>query len=481
MTTFRGPGAPGTQSGGRNTARIRARPDRIDQSTPETIADPRGPTPQYSGAGIQALAQVRENAIRGLDQLAAQAQAQRESAEATRKGVEREAALARARRYWQEREIELEHESSTTAGYRGHVDRFRAHFSKFRDEELANLGDVDDETRARIEVGYTNIETQFLGRAHKFEVERSFQQRDADLRGMRDDLIASSYTAPENYLVARGTFHAAVDASGINPKAGKAMKDRFDRDLLAGVLQRFTEPDGDAADVATAQSLLASGEAAAILGESTLAKWARRVETRRAQLSAEAFAEGQEFELPPARQFRQPPPPGDDEASIRDTTQVGQSRSVAAVRGWFGRAGAPLPPTGTYTPMEVARAFVGMHESRGGDREVLRGFLSAAAGKRIDPAETAWCAYWMNGVFAASGVEGTGSGMARSFLRWGRPVNKGSAQKGDVVVFSRGKDPRYGHVGFYSHEDADNIYVLAGNQGNAVTVKAKPLLLLKDS
>lgn len=310
MTTYRGPGAPGTESGGRNVARIRARPDRLDRSTPETIADPRGPTPQHSGAGIQALAQVRENAIRGLDQIAAQAQAQRESAEASRKGVEREAALARARRYWQDREIELERESATTAGYRGHADRFRAQFASFRDEEMAKLGDVDDETRARIEVGYTNIETQFLGRAHKYEVERSYQQRDADLAGMRDDLIASSYTAPENYLIARGSFHAAVDESGADPRTARVMKERFDRDLLAGVLQRFTEPDGDAADLATAQSLLASGEAAAILGESTLSKWARRVEQRRVQLSAEAFVEGREFSLPPAREFRDAPPPG---------------------------------------------------------------------------------------------------------------------------------------------------------------------------
>lgn len=63
----------------------------------------------------------------------------------------------------------------------------------------------------------------------------------------------------------------------------------------------------------------------------------------------------------------------------------------------------------------------------------------------------------------------------------GQSIDVNNAKPGDVVVFWRGsKDSWKGHVAFYSHHDANNVYVLGGNQGNAVSIQAYPRSRLLD-
>jgi hypothetical protein len=70
---------------------------------------------------------------------------------------------------------------------------------------------------------------------------------------------------------------------------------------------------------------------------------------------------------------------------------------------------------------------------------------------------------------ALSGVNGTGSLAARSFLSWGRKVER--PYRGCVVVFERGAKPWQGHVGFVEKVSAASVWSLGGNQGDAVNVR----------
>ncbi|HKZ97595.1 MAG TPA: glycosyl hydrolase 108 family protein [Hyphomicrobiaceae bacterium] len=58
--------------------------------------------------------------------------------------------------------------------------------------------------------------------------------------------------------------------------------------------------------------------------------------------------------------------------------------------------------------------------------------------------------------------------MARSYLGWGEAL--GDGRLGAIAVLTRGADPALGHVGFLVGETADTLFLLGGNQGDAVSV-----------
>lgn len=123
-------------------------------------------------------------------------------------------------------------------------------------------------------------------------------------------------------------------------------------------------------------------------------------------------------------------------------------------------------------PMDVAKQYLGMNENQ--HTETLAAFFKKAGGQDLDPSDTAWCAAFVNAAIGASGQKGTGTLVARDFLKFGTATDKPS--EGDIVVFSRG-DPNgwQGHVGFYAGRDRNgNILVLGGNQGNKVSIAAYP-------
>ena len=127
--------------------------------------------------------------------------------------------------------------------------------------------------------------------------------------------------------------------------------------------------------------------------------------------------------------------------------------------------GGPTNAAANY--LSRAEGMVGMNENA--QRAALQDYM-ATGGANLDPATRAWCAAFVNATLGHAGIQGTGSNMARSFLDWGTPVD--TPQRGDVAVFSRG-DPNgpYGHVGFFKgYDDAGNVLVLGGNQGDAVSV-----------
>lgn len=88
-----------------------------------------------------------------------------------------------------------------------------------------------------------------------------------------------------------------------------------------------------------------------------------------------------------------------------------------------------------------------------------------------DPRGTPWCRYFVNYCLLKANWSVPLDGMARGLKSWGNEIDKDKAQVGDLVILWRGThdDGVTGHVGFYIKEDAQYIYLLGGNQGDAVT------------
>ena len=100
-------------------------------------------------------------------------------------------------------------------------------------------------------------------------------------------------------------------------------------------------------------------------------------------------------------------------------------------------------------------------------------YFTQAGFKQVKDDETAWCAAFINFCLDKAGANGSGSLMARSFLKYGKESPK--PKIGDLVVLWRGtKDGTFGHVGFFVNETATTVYILGGNQSNEVNIKEFP-------
>jgi len=87
----------------------------------------------------------------------------------------------------------------------------------------------------------------------------------------------------------------------------------------------------------------------------------------------------------------------------------------------------------------------------------------------------AWCASFVNWCLKKASIDGTNSARARSFLTWGVAVSLEEAQRGDIVVLSRGTNVLFGHVGFFAGQEGKSVLVLGGNQSNNVSISPYPL------
>lgn len=88
----------------------------------------------------------------------------------------------------------------------------------------------------------------------------------------------------------------------------------------------------------------------------------------------------------------------------------------------------------------------------------------------VDVRTTPWCAAFINAVLHDVGVKGTGSNLARSFLKLGVDTTK-NPHIGDIVVLKRGSSSWQGHVAILAEDyDAHGnfVVVLGGNQSDSV-------------
>lgn len=126
-------------------------------------------------------------------------------------------------------------------------------------------------------------------------------------------------------------------------------------------------------------------------------------------------------------------------------------------------------PYSTITDDDYHSLGIGLHERR--DRYALRYLVG------VDPSRVAWCAAYVDYVLETfHNVQGTGSLLAKSYLRWGIPISEPDLW--DVVVFERNGPGWEGHVGFYVGETIINgrvyYWILGGNQNDSVTIELYP-------
>lgn len=123
--------------------------------------------------------------------------------------------------------------------------------------------------------------------------------------------------------------------------------------------------------------------------------------------------------------------------------------------------------------MAHAWAQFGAREAPGGaNNPVIVELYRDAGHASVSRDSVPWCAAFVGACLKRAGITGTNSLLARSYLKWGEPAQ--SADWGAIAVLSRGSDPRAGHVGFVVGETAHDLYLLGGNQSDAVNVAKFP-------
>ena len=81
--------------------------------------------------------------------------------------------------------------------------------------------------------------------------------------------------------------------------------------------------------------------------------------------------------------------------------------------------------------------------------------------------KVSWCSSFVHWALAQVGIPGTKSALARSWLEWGRAL--AHPKYGCIAILWREEQASWkGHVGFYLGEDDEYVYLLGGNQLDAV-------------
>lgn len=137
---------------------------------------------------------------------------------------------------------------------------------------------------------------------------------------------------------------------------------------------------------------------------------------------------------------------------------------------------------------DLAMRYVGMVIERQGtlDHPLIQWWLSLCGYGFDAHDEIAWCSAFVNGIAWELRLPRSKSAAARSWLTVGTPVALDAAVVGfDVVILQRGggqqpgpeilKAP--GHVGWFAGRPIASgpVQVLAGNQGDAVSVAPYPV------
>jgi uncharacterized protein (TIGR02594 family) len=121
----------------------------------------------------------------------------------------------------------------------------------------------------------------------------------------------------------------------------------------------------------------------------------------------------------------------------------------------------------------TAEIFGDSHRNGGDNSRIVE--YHAATSLRATSDEVPWCASFVNWCLKKATIDGTNSARARSFLTWGVAVSLEEAQRGDIVVLSRGTNGQFGHVGFFAGQEGKSVLVLGGNQSNKVSISPYPL------
>lgn len=119
-----------------------------------------------------------------------------------------------------------------------------------------------------------------------------------------------------------------------------------------------------------------------------------------------------------------------------------------------------------------ARRNLGVKETPGrvSTPSILKYRVMAKVFLQGDDGAVPWCAIFVNAMLEAVGIKGSRSGMARSFSRWGQDCSLTKIPAGAIVVLSSNRGAASGHVGFATALSPTHVWLLGGNQGDAVSV-----------
>jgi uncharacterized protein (TIGR02594 family) len=138
------------------------------------------------------------------------------------------------------------------------------------------------------------------------------------------------------------------------------------------------------------------------------------------------------------------------------------------------------------TPYMIAERYIGVHERTGGQDHPFIQHCFSLCGFGLDtPDEVPWCAAFIQHPFWELRCPRSKSARAREGLLVGKVLTLGQALVGfDVVILKRGTGEQPGpdvidapgHIGLFAGmSGAGHLYLLAGNQGNRVSVASFPV------
>ncbi len=136
-----------------------------------------------------------------------------------------------------------------------------------------------------------------------------------------------------------------------------------------------------------------------------------------------------------------------------------------------------------WTALDCASQYLGMREVPGHkSNPAILAMLKLDARWPTDDA-VPWCSGFANWIAFNMGLERTKSLRARSWLRVGKPVTAQNITGNTVAIFQRGRGRQPGpdvinapgHVAFVSHVEGSRVWVVGGNQGDKVSLKAYPI------
>lgn len=104
--------------------------------------------------------------------------------------------------------------------------------------------------------------------------------------------------------------------------------------------------------------------------------------------------------------------------------------------------------------------------------QIIIDYFKEAGHPQIQTDEVPWCAAYVGAMLKRSGIKPTNSLLARSYTTWGRELDQ--PVFGAIAVLKRGNNPALGHVGFVISLEADQVYILGGNQNDQVNITPYP-------
>lgn len=120
----------------------------------------------------------------------------------------------------------------------------------------------------------------------------------------------------------------------------------------------------------------------------------------------------------------------------------------------------------TFSWYAIARKEVGTRELIGNaDHPRIVEYHSATTLRATDD-EVPWCSSFVNWCMQQAGYTGTRSAAAKSWLSWGRAIP--APVHGCIVVLTR---PGGNHVALFERMDDVHVWLLGGNQDDAVNVR----------